>query len=170
MHVPGTDSLRLPVKVVPPGGLRVVRQPKEVVLHVLTPLSGGEPQPQPVSIDLTLAPERRTYVVAVLAELKKGTPVAGLPVIVSGAARGTTNEAGVAHIEYESPPGAEIAVRLDTSGQPRLQPANPSMPFVLPDRDDALVFRKEFTKLRPPRKRAKKPHQIKILSPTNPMW
>jgi len=135
----GSDGETVRVAIVPPEGHRVLKADLEVPLRRGIPLGGGDEQPIPVQRDVTFAPTQRTYAVMVRTDGRLG-----LPIETYGKAVAATNEQGVALFMYKGVPGTELEVRVLTANAPNLKPANPRKTFLLPDHDDAFVFRQGF--------------------------
>ncbi len=66
--------------------------------------------------------------------------LANIPVLMQGQPVALTDSSGVAHLMLKLPPNTSFTMALDTSANPRIVPASPSQPFVVPDADEVLVF------------------------------
>ena len=135
----GSDGEQVRVAIVPPEGYRVIKADLEVPLRRGIPLGGGDEQPIPVQREVTFAPTQRTYAIMVRTDGRLG-----LPIETYGKPVAATNEQGVALFMYRGVPGTELEVRVLTANAPNLKPANPRKTFLLPDHDDAFVFRQAF--------------------------
>jgi hypothetical protein len=96
--------------------------------------------------------------------------IGGLPVILQGQPVATTDAAGVAHLLLRLPPSAAFTVGIDTSSNPNIFPANPSLPFTITDSDEILTFDPQL-QVRPPpakqRRRVSRPPPPPV--PTGPI-
>jgi hypothetical protein len=79
--------------------------------------------------------------------------IANLPVLMQGQPVAVTDASGVAHLLLKLPPATSFTMSVDTSANPRIVPANPSQPFVVPDADDVLVFDAPIAVQAPPPRR-----------------
>lgn len=77
---------------------------------------------------------------------------AGIPVMINEQERAVTNEAGLAHIVLDAPPGTPFNVVLATNDFPGLRPQNPQEQFHLDQRSDVFVMSREFEDPPPPRR------------------
>ncbi len=89
---------------------------------------------------------------------------ANLPISIDGAAQGTTDEKGNAHVLVSVDRHLEsLTLSLDTSEQPLLRPQNPRRVFELKGNDAIALFNQPLTTVRPkaPRQPAKaqRPHR-----------
>jgi hypothetical protein len=82
---------------------------------------------------------------------------AGLPVKLLGREVTKTDSMGIAHTLLSLPPGATFRLTLDTSSDPSLRPKSPTVTFVVPDKDDTLLFDQPFERIAPPPKRRRRP-------------
>ncbi len=135
----GSDGEQVRLSILAPDGHRVIKADLEVPLRRGIPLGGGEEQPIPVQREVTFAPTQRTYAIMVRTDGRLG-----LPIETYGKPVAATNEQGVALFMYRGVPGTELEVRVLTANAPNLKPANPRKTFLLPDHDDAFVFRQAF--------------------------
>lgn len=97
-----------------------------------------------IEISLECKPAER---IAALVVRSGGIP--GLPVIMQGQQVATTDASGVAHLVLRLPPSSAFTVGIDTSSNPNIIPANPSLPFTIADNDDILTFDPQL-QIRPP--------------------
>jgi hypothetical protein len=81
-------------------------------------------------------------VVAVRAE-----ETADVPVMYLGREVARTDACGAAHVLMSAPPNTRVTIELRTTGAAggRLRPQNPSLIFVVPDRDEIVAFDQRFT-------------------------
>ena len=82
----------------------------------------------------------RRVVVGIRAE---GGP--NLPVVFLGNVVARTDSSGAAHFALDVKPGEQFEVQLKTDENPKLLPKNPGRSFVMPPRDDVVVFNQTFT-------------------------
>lgn len=153
-------------------GARVLHQDKEVGVtladgRAIVALKGMEgdsatlivkcpdtnQQPPPITVALRrLADQRiseyavqcpplvRRVVVGVRAD---GGP--NLPVVFLGSTVARTDLSGAAHFALDVKPGEQFEVLIKTDDQPKLLPKNPTRSFVMPQRDDVVVFNQAFS-------------------------
>jgi hypothetical protein len=153
-------------------GARVLHQDKEVGLtqpdgRALVQLKGNEgdiaqlvikcpdsnQQPPPITVALRrLADQKmaeysiqcpplvRRVVVGVRADNGPG-----LPVVFLGNMVARTDASGAAHFALDVKPGEQFDVQLKTDDQPKLSPKNPTRTFVMPPRDEVVVFNQAFS-------------------------
>ncbi len=69
---------------------------------------------------------------------------AELPFAIRGQKAGMTDAAGIAHVLAMGEPGETIDIIFDTSAQPDLQPANPSVRVLLGNHDDVALADQRF--------------------------
>jgi hypothetical protein len=86
------------------------------------------------------APELRTIIVAVRAEQGPN-----LPVLHLGQEVAKTDTSGTAHVSLKQAPNAEFELTLSTLEAKQLRPQNPSLKFVVRDRDEVLPMVQRFT-------------------------
>ncbi len=150
----------------PPPGMRLVGPDiRRVVLRQTRGL-GDVPGPATefISVDVTVRQRTVPYVLLVDA----GSDRKGLPVLVSGAARGSLNSQGVAMLVHDGLPGDEVTLRLLTGDDPRLRPRDPERTFVLPEAPSPLLWRQELVRLpllekvRPVRRSSTKKRPVEI--------
>ena len=130
--------------------------------------SCGEDAPEPVSplilrrvidlatgnttalqVSLSCRPTSRHGVVIVRAGGEG--PREGIPVLIDGREVARTDRSGVAHVALDMEPGVGFSVQLATATvAPMLRPANPTMPFTFPDRDEVFIFDRPFDTDAPP--------------------
>ena len=68
-----------------------------------------------------------------------------LPVVFLGATVARTDASGAAHFALDVKPGEQFEVQLKTDDQPKLSPKNPTRSFVMPPRDEVVVFNQAFS-------------------------
>jgi len=111
------------------------------------PLSGSAGAEEPLSAKITCT--RKLSEVAVVVHAEGGS---GLPVIVDGVARATTDEAGNAHVllalDRTVP---SVRVGIDTTSNASLMPQHPSRTFELHGKDAVLIFDQTLTARARPR-------------------
>jgi len=150
--IEGRDGDRVRILLTPPAGHRVLSPTSiDLALHLAAPLGGGRPNPQPVHATLRLAPAERRYALLVRTDGR-----AGLSVSVAGARRLTTDAWGAALLLHRAKPGTKLAVALEAGPGSPLRPSRAHRTFVLPDRDDVLLFDQVFREA-PPGRRARRP-------------
>lgn len=138
-EIPGADGKHATLRFKVPTNSRALTDTEiPVVFQVVQGLHAETPEPQPIQGQVIVAPLTRTYVVLV------HTNKPSLPIRFFDREQGRTNAAGVAQLLFEAPPGDELAVTLDTSAMPQLQPTNPMRIFKLADTQEVFVFRQEF--------------------------
>lgn len=69
---------------------------------------------------------------------------ANLPVMFLGSVVARTDASGAAHFALDVKPGEQFEVSLKTDDQPKLLPKNPIRTFVMPPRDEVVVFNQAF--------------------------
>lgn len=108
-------------------------RPERIVrtLRTWAPIDAAAGSP-PLTIDVVC--HRLTSSVVLVVDA--GRP--DLPVAVDGAVIESTNEAGLAHLLLQGPPGRRVLVSIDTSDAPALAPASPERSFTLGD--DAVLY------------------------------
>lgn len=84
-------------------------------------------------------PVDRTLAVIVRTDRRVGLPVQWQSVPIT-----RTDDGAVAHVTFRARPNTTLALTLDTSGAPTLRPQNPTRQFVVPDRDDVMVWDQAF--------------------------
>lgn len=119
------------------------RSPSEPVSVVLRHLSDPSRRPEYV---VSCPPIERTLVVSVRAD--RG---ANLPVLYLGREVTRTDRDGAAHFVVKAPAEDTVELTLDTSGNPRLRPKNPTARFQVRQRDDVVVVDQSFQVQAPPR-------------------
>jgi len=102
---------------------------------------------------------------AALVVRAQGAPREGLPVRVRNELVARTDADGLAHLVVRARRGSALTVALDTSGYPRLVPANPVETFQLGDEDTILLLDRTLTT--PPVK-TKRPAK-KVAPPDRPV-
>ena len=73
-----------------------------------------------------------------------------------------TDQYGVAHLALNVAPSTELAVTLDTSGNPRLLPHSPTKVFAMPDHDNVFVIDESFAEqavAKPPAPKKHRTHE-----------
>jgi hypothetical protein len=70
---------------------------------------------------------------------------ANLPVVFLGNVVARTDSSGAAHFALDVKPGEQFEVQLKTDDNPKLLPKNPARSFVMPPRDDVVVFNQAFS-------------------------
>lgn len=70
---------------------------------------------------------------------------ANLPVMFLGSVVARTDASGAAHFALDVKPGEQFEVQLKTDENPKLLPKNPARSFVMPPRDDVVVFNQTFS-------------------------
>ncbi|HRG95024.1 MAG TPA: hypothetical protein PLR99_02175 [Polyangiaceae bacterium] len=70
---------------------------------------------------------------------------ANLPVVFLGNVVARTDGSGAAHFALDVKPGEQFEVQLKTDENPKLLPKNPARSFVMPPRDDVVVFNQTFS-------------------------
>jgi len=69
---------------------------------------------------------------------------ANLPVMFLGALVARTDTSGAAHFALDVKPGEQFEVQIKTDDQPKLKPQNPTRTFVMPPRDEVVLFSQAF--------------------------
>lgn len=69
---------------------------------------------------------------------------ANLPVMFLGSLVARTDSAGAAHFALDVKPGEQFEVQIKTDDQPKLKPQNPVRTFVMPPRDEVVLFSQSF--------------------------
>ena len=69
---------------------------------------------------------------------------ANLPVVFLGSVVARTDTSGAAHFALDVKPGEQFEVQLKTDDQPKLMPRNPTRSFVMPPRDEVVIFNQGF--------------------------
>jgi hypothetical protein len=95
-------------------------------------------------------PNERSIVVAVRAD-----GAGDLPVLYLGQELARTDASGAAHVLFSAATDTPFELTLSTRDREDLRPQNPSMKFIVRDRDDLLTFDQKFIEL-PPEKHAPK--------------
>jgi len=119
-------------------------------LTVRCPPTHEQPKPVPVALrrfeggkiaeySVRCAPLVRRAVVGIRAENGPN-----LPVVFLGSVVARTDASGAAHFALDVKPGETFEVELKTDGQPKLLPKNPTRVFVMPPRDELLLFSQTF--------------------------
>jgi hypothetical protein len=129
----GKDGESYDLMVSCPEGFLSPTKPVHVVLRRL-----ADPTKKP-EYDVSCPPTTRTVVVAVRAD--NG---ANLPVTYLGREVARTDAAGAAHVMFKLKPDESFALVLDTEGNDRLRPQNPTASFIVRDRDDVFTFDQKF--------------------------
>jgi len=119
-------------------------RPERIVrtLRAWAPIDASAGSP-PLAIDVVC--HRVTSDVVIVVDA--GRP--NLPVAVDGAVVESTNEAGLAHLLLQGPPGRRVLVSIDTTDAPALAPASPERSFTLGD-DAVLYWQTRFEALSAP--------------------
>lgn len=130
----GTVSLRVKCPV-------TFKSPEKPIVVGLRLMSEGSPAPK---FEAECVPLLRTVVVGLRAENGANLNVIRLNQVV-----GRTDDQGVAHLSMQVSPGEQIALTLNTSGNPNLRPQNPTLSFIAADRDEMLLLEQKFTLLKP---------------------
>ena len=153
-------------------GARVLHQDKEVGVtqadgRAVVALRGNEgdtaqlvvkcpetnQQPAPITVALRRLADSRVPEYAVACPPLVRRVVVGvraengpnLPVVFLGSVVARTDGSGAAHFALDVKPGEQFEVSLKTDEQPKLLPKNPSQSFVMPSRDDVVVFNQTFS-------------------------
>ena len=146
--IPGRDGDRIQVVLTPPPGHRALTPLSvDLDLHTAAPLGGGRAGPQPVHATLRLAPDQRRFALLVRADGQ------GLSVSIDGVRRQTTDAWGTALVLHHARPPASITVALEGGPGTLFRPSRAVRTFVLPDRDDILLFDQVFREAPPGRPR-----------------
>jgi hypothetical protein len=126
------------------------RDPQESPPLTLRQFRGLDPAGAVRGVEVTVQcrPAERLAAVVV-----RAGGIANIPVLMQGQPVALTDASGVAHLMLKLPPNSGFTMALDTSANPRLAPANPSQPFVVPDSDEVLVFDAPLIEQRAPTKR-----------------
>lgn len=120
-------------------------------LRVRCPVTHEQPKPIPVSLrrfeggkvaeySVRCPPLVRRVVVGVRAENGPNLPVRFLGNVVA-----VTDANGAAHFALDVKPGETFEVALETDSRPKLLPHNPTRAFVMPPRDEVLLFSQTFS-------------------------
>lgn len=120
-------------------------------LRVRCPPTHEQPKPIPVSLrrfeggkvseySVRCAPLVRRVVIGVRAENGPNLPVRFLGNVVA-----VTDASGAAHFALDVKPGETFEVALETDSLPKLLPHNPTRAFVMPARDEVLLFSQTFS-------------------------
>ncbi len=156
----------------PLAGAKVLHQDKEVGVtqadgRALVALSGNEgdqaqlvvkcpetnQQPAPIVVALRRLADGRVpeYAIAcppLVRRVVVGIRADGggnLPVVFLGNVVARTDSSGAAHFALDVKPGEQFEVQLKTDENPKLLPKNPGRSFVMPARDDVVVFNQTFS-------------------------
>ncbi len=126
------------------------REPEQSPPLTLRRFRGLDPAAAARGIELNIQcrPAERLAAVVVRAG---GIP--NLPVLMQGQPVAVTDASGVAHLLLKLPPNTSFTMTVDTRANPRLVPASPTQPFVVPDADDVLVFDAPLAEQQAPTKR-----------------
>ncbi len=155
----------------PLAGAKVLHQEKEVGTtgadgRALVALKGNEgdiatltikcpdtnEQPKPFQVGLRRLADQRVPEYAILCPPLVRRVVVGvradnganLPVMFLGSVVARTDSAGAAHFALDVKPGEQFEVQIKTDDQPKLKPQNPSRTFVMPARDEVVLFSQGF--------------------------
>ncbi len=156
----------------PLAGAKVLHQDKEVGVtqadgRALVALKGNEgdqaqlvikcpdtnQQPAPITVALRRLADQRVPEYAISCPPLVRRVVVGiradgganLPVVFLGNVVARTDSAGAAHFALDVKPGEQFEVQLKTEENPKLLPKNPARSFVMPARDDVVVFNQVFS-------------------------
>lgn len=148
----GREGAVVSYRVNCPDGYRDPEEPPPVTLRQfagLDPVAAA----RGVEISIQCRPSDRLAAVVV-----RSGGIANIPVLMQGQPVALTDASGVAHLMLKLPPNTSFTMALDTSAHPRIAPASPSQPFVVPDSDEVLIFDAPLIEaaLPPPRRRPTK--------------
>jgi hypothetical protein len=131
----GVEGSSVDLSVLCPDGYRSPAAPLTIVLRRLM---AGTPVPE---YGASCPPSERRVVVVVRAR-----DAADVPVVYLGREMARTDASGAAHVLLTAAPNARVTIELRTNGVAggRLRPQNPSLVFVVPDRDEIVAFDQRF--------------------------
>ncbi len=138
LKLTGNEGGTVSLKVKCPATFKSPEKPIVVGLRLMSP---GSPAPK---FEAECVPLIRTVVVGLRTENGPNLNIIRLNQVV-----GRTDEQGVAHVSLQVAPGEQVALTLNTSGQPLLRPQSPTLSFVAADRDEMLLLEQKFTLLKP---------------------
>jgi hypothetical protein len=124
--------------------------PERPLLIGLRQLAPGSPAPK---FETECIPLLRTVVVGVRAENGPNLPVVRLNRVI-----GHTDDFGVAHVLLQGTPGEQVTLTLNTALSPTLRPANPTLTFVIGERDEMVLLEHKFAIQKPVAPRARRPN------------
>ena len=147
----------------PPGH----RAPDQLPLLTLRTFRGLDPAAAERGIEMSIAcpPAERTAAVVV----RTGDEGANLPVTMGGREVARTDESGVAHLVMEMRPHSTFRLRIDTSGNDKLQPQNPGATFTVPDADEIFLYDQPFQVKQTRRRWRPRPREPEPPTPMLPM-
>jgi hypothetical protein len=157
-NLQGREGAVVGYRVKCPAGHRNPEEPPPLTLRRFRGLDPAAAA-RGIEINVQCRPAERFAAVVVRAG---GIP--NLPVLMQGQPVAVTDASGVAHLLLKLPPATSFTMSVDTSANPRIVPANPSQPFVVPDADDVLVFDAPVVVQAPPPRRRRVVRRAPVFS------
>lgn len=147
VNLRGREGAIVAYRVQCPAGFR---DPEESPPLTLRQFRGLDPAAAARGVEITVRCRPTDRLAAVIV---RTAGFANIPVLMQGQPVALTDASGVAHLMLKLPPSTNFTLALDTSANPRIAPASPSQPFVVPDADEILVFDSPLIEQRAPVKR-----------------
>lgn len=137
------------------------RDPEESPPLTLRQFRGLDPAAAARGVEITVHCRPSDRLAAVIV---RSGGIANIPVLMQGQPVALTDASGVAHLMLKLPPSTPFTLALDTSANPRIAPASPSQPFVVPDADEILVFDSPLIEQRAPARRRRAVKQAPVFT------
>lgn len=143
LRLQGRTGDTVEVNVTCPEGFVSPRGPLSITLYRV--VDGAAP------VERSIECERSARKVIAAIRAPRG---ARLPVMRFGHAIGETDDSGASHVVVEGKPGEHVDLTLATNDPTHasLRPQNPTLSFVIPERDGLLVLEQGFEDVKPVRR------------------